>query len=552
MRNKLVYIKSIYLSPLFVGIVFFLLLQLQLFNLDLGFRDEGYLLNNAQRINNGEMPYVDFFLAITPGTYYVQAFIMKIFGNYIITDRILYILCVILLLTLSSKLFKLTPYLNYIFLIALGIVYAGKLAFASYNIEALIFIIISLSLFNKLTHNDEKHKYAFLIGFINSIVFIFKQSYAGVFFLIFLILIIFFTKRKYLIKNIFFYLLGSLTLPAIFLSFFYFDGSLQKLIDSIFYSALLVKNDRMPFILTALLFVAFLAFIFNFIRKFSMKRIILTAILFLLFFALYILISPSRIHYLYGLYKDLSVYYFLLFFTVPIILINLFAKSDNKQKKYLAIASIEALGLFLASAFSGRDYATVVVTAPLYIPLFFYALTIMRKNFKLPISNISITLLLTLFIFPSILYLVQAYGKLYGIGYEKEIYANLDIKEAKYINIPINQKNDLESVTNYVKNTTSRTNTKLLCFPYCPLFYFLTERDNSSYFSFFYKFRREDQDKVIKDIGSNKDLIILVQRKGEIEKEANYEDERLNNLKTFIQTNYNLAKITQNFYIYRN
>lgn len=552
MYNKLVYIKSIYLSPLFVGIVFFLLLQLQLFNLDLGFRDEGYLLNNAQRINNGEMPYVDFFLAITPGTYYVQAFIMKIFGNYIITDRILYILCVILLLTLSSKLFKLTPYLNYIFLIALGIVYAGKLAFASYNIEALIFIIISLLLFNKFASNEKKHKYSFLIGLINSVVLIFKQSYAGVFFLIFLILIIFFTKRKYLIKNIFFYLLGSLILPAIFLFFFYFDGSLRKLIDSIFYSALLVKNDRMPFILTALLFVAFLAFIFNFIKKFSMKRIISTAILFLLFLALYILISPSRIHYLYGLYRDPSVYYFLIFFAVPIILINLFAKSDNKQKKYLAIASIEALGLFLASAFSGRDYATVVVTAPLYIPLFFYALTIMRKNFKLPISNIFITLLLTLFIFPSILYLVQTYGKLYGIGYEKEIYANLDIKEAKYIHIPITQKNDLESVINYVKNTTSPTNTKLLCFPYCPLLYFLTEKDNSSYFSFFYKFRREDQDKVMKDISSNKDLIILVQRKGEIEKEANYEDERLNNLKTFIQTNYSLAKITQNFYIYGN
>lgn len=552
MYNKRVYIKGICLSPLFVGIVFFLLLQLQLFNLDLGFRDEGYLLNNAQRINNGEMPYVDFFLAITPGAYYIQAFVMKIFGNYIITDRILYILCVILLLTLSSKLFKLTPYLNHIFLIALGIIYAGKLAFASYNIEALIFIVISLLLFNKLTHNGEKHKYAFLIGFINSIVFIFKQSYAGVFFFVILILITFFTRRKYLIKNIFFCLLGSLILPAIFLLFLYLNGSLYKLINGIFYSALFVKNDRMPFILTSLLFVAFFAFAFNFVKKFSVKRIILTAILFLLFFALYILISPSRMHYLYGLYKDPSVYYFLIFFTVPIILINLFAKSDSKQKKYLAITSVEALGLFLASAFSGRDYATVVVTAPLYIPLFLSALLIMREKFKLPINNIFITLLLVLFMLPSILYLVQAYGKLYGIGYKKEIYANLDVKEARYINIPIEQRNDLESVISYIKNTTLPTSTKLLCFPYCPLLNFLAERDNASYFSFFYKFRREDQDRVIKDIGSNKDLIILVQRKGEIEKEANYEDENLKDLKGFIIKNYKLAKTTQNFYIYKN
>ncbi|MDO8621274.1 MAG: hypothetical protein Q7R31_03255 [Candidatus Levybacteria bacterium] len=551
MDNKLVSLKNICLSPLFVGIIFFLSLQLQLFNLDIGFRDEGYLLNNAQRINNGEMPYVDFFLAITPGTYYIQAFVMKIFGNYIITDRILYILCVILILILSSRLFKFTSYLNYIFLISLGIIYAGKLSFASYNIEALVFIIISLLLFNKLISNDREHKYSFLIGLMNSIVFIFKQSYGGVFFLTLLILITFFTKRRYLAKNIFLYLLGGLIVPAIFSLFFYLNGSLYKLVNAIFYSALSVKNDRLPFILTSLLFIAFFAFVFNFAKKFSLKRIILSVCLFLLFLALYILISPGRMHYIYGFYKDTSVYYFLIFLTAPIILINLFFKSNSKQERYLVIISIEALGLFLASAFSGRDYATVVVTAPLYIPLFFYALVIICKKFRLPTNNILITLLLALFIFPSISYLAKTYGKLYGIGYDKEIYVNLNIKQAKYINIPISQKNDLEPLIDYVKKV-SLNNGKLLCFPYCPLLNFLTDRDNASYFNFFYKFRPGDQNKVIVDIGNNKNIIILIQKMGEIEKEANYEDEKLSVLKTFIQTNYKPTKTTQNFYIYKN
>ncbi len=552
MGNKLVYLKNICLSPLFVGIIFFLFLQLQLFNLDLGFRDEGYLLNNAQRISKGETPYLDFFLAITPGTYYIQALIMKIFGNYIITDRILYLLCVILLLTLSSKLFKFTSYFNYIFLISLGVIYAGKLSFASYNIEALIFIIISFLLFNKLINDDKKHKYSFLMGLINFLVLIFKQSYAGILFFTLLILIVFFTRRKYKAKNIFFYLFGSLILPVIFLLFFYLNGTLHKLINSVLYSALSVKNDRLPFILTSLLFIAFLALVFNFVKKFSLKRMILSGCLFLLFLALYLLISPSRMHYIYYFYKDPSVYYFLIFFTIPIISINLCFKSKVEGRKRTAITAICALSLFLAQAFSGRDYAVVVVAAPLYIPLFFNVLTIMRAKFKLSINNAIITVLLSLFIFPSISYLVGTYGKLYGIGYEKEKYATLEIEEARYIKIPITQRNDLEGVVSYVKNTTSASKTKLLCFPYCPLLYFLTERDNSSYFSFFYKFRREDQEEVIKDISGNKDLVILVQKKGEIEKEANYEDERLRDLKGFITKNHKLVKATQNFYVYKN
>lgn len=551
MSYKLSLLKKIFLSPIVIGIIFFLFLQLQLFNLGLSYRDEGYLLNNAQRINNGEMPYVDFSLALTPGSFYIQAFMMKIFGNYVVTNRILYVLCIILILILSSRLFKFTTYLNYIFLISLGIIYSRKQSFASYNIEGLVFIIISLLLFNKLKNNDKLYTYAFFTGLINSIVFLIKQSYGGVFFFTFLILIIFFTRRKYLVKNLLFYIFGSLILPGIFFLLFYFNGALDKLTYGIFYFASSVKSDRMPFILTSLLFIPFLVFIVNFMKKFSMKRLISVVIFFLFFFFLYIFIAPSRIHYLSSFYKDLSVYYFLLFFIVPIVLIELFFKSKNEHKKHILIASITALSLFLASAFSGRDYTTVIVTAPLYIPLLLYFLVIVCKKNKLPLNNIIITLLLVVFILPSAFYLIEAYGKLYGIGHKKEVYANLDIKEAKYIGIPIDQKNDLEFVINYVKNTTL-PNDKLLCIPYCPFLYYLSERNNVSYFGLFYKFKTGDQARVIKDINNNKNSIILVQKPGPIEKEANYEDENINAIKSYIFNNYKLIKTTQNFYIYRN
>lgn len=542
--------KRFFLSPLFVGIAVFLFLQLPLLNLDIGFRDEGYLLNNAQRIENGQMPYVDFFLAITPGAYYIQAYVMKMFGDYVITGRILYVLFIVLILILSSKLFKLRSYTDYIFLISLGIIYTGKLSFASYGIEGLFFTLTALWLIDKLRKNNKQYFYAFLIGMTNSITFSFKQTYGVIFFFTLLILIFIYTKREYLKKNISFYLLGSLMLPIALLLIVFFTGSLHELINGLLYNAFSVKIDRMPFIITSLLFIPFFALVFNYIKKFSFQKIILSILFLGIFFILYLGISPGRVNYLQNFYKDFIIYYFMIFFVVPIILINLFFRSNKENERKVLVTSVSALSLFLAQSFSGRDYATVVITAPLYIPLFIYFLGAIYKKIKVPFSNILTSLIIITFIFPSIRYLVITYGKLYGIGYAKEVYVDLDIKEEKYIKVPLNEKKDLESTVNYVKNNTS-PNTKLLCFPYCPLMNFLTERDNASYFNFFYKFRVEDQDGVIKELHSNKNIVI-VQKTGVIEKEADFEDEKLNVLKKFIQKNYKLDKTTQNFYIYKN
>jgi len=119
-----------------------------------------------------------------------------------------------------------------------------------------------------------------------------------------------------------------------------------------------------------------------------------------------------------------------------------------------------------------------------------------------------------------------------------------------YINIPISQKNDLKIVANYIESKTSQ-NDKLLCIPYCSFVNYLTERRNASYFSFFYKFNKNDQERVIDDIKGNINSTILIQRPNVIEKEANYEDNNLNLLKKFISKEYKLVKTTENFYIYK-
>ncbi len=539
-------LRIFFLSPISVGIIFFLLLQLQIFNLNINYRDEGFLLDIAGKISRGEIPYKDFSLAITPGAFYFQALIMKLFGSYMIVDRILYVFCVILLLILSSKLFRFSTYFNYVFLLSLGIIYAGERRFASYNVEALLLILAGFLLFNKIKEDSSLKPYSFLTGLVSFIIVVFKQSYGGIFFFTFLVLIFFFTKRKYLVKNLFYFLLGNLLLLSIFLLYFYLNNSLYELRYNLFSFASSVKNDRMPFILTSLLFIPFVLFTVNYMKKFSLKKMAYVLLFFFAFFGLYILIAPSRINYVFFFYKDISIYYFIFFFIAPIVSLALFFKSKDENKKNITVTSISALSIFLASSFSGRDYTTVIVVSPLYIPLIISFIPIFKK-YRLSFINVTA---LALFILPSIFYLIQTYGKLYGIGFRREAYDNLDVKEAKYIRIPTSQKKDLESIVSYTKTTSA--NTKLLCFPYCPLFNFLTEKNNASYFNFFYKFRLEDQARVIRDMNDTKNLVVLLQRKGEIEKEADFEDKKLNVLRRHILTNYKLKKITRNFYIYSN
>ncbi len=50
--------------------------------------DEGILLQGAQRILDGQIPYRDFFSFYTPGSYYLLAAVFKVFGNSFVVARL--------------------------------------------------------------------------------------------------------------------------------------------------------------------------------------------------------------------------------------------------------------------------------------------------------------------------------------------------------------------------------------------------------------------------------------------------------------------------------
>ena len=53
--------------------------------------DEGILLDAAQRVADGQRPYVDFWTYMTPGSYWLQAVLFKLFGISLLTARLIVI-----------------------------------------------------------------------------------------------------------------------------------------------------------------------------------------------------------------------------------------------------------------------------------------------------------------------------------------------------------------------------------------------------------------------------------------------------------------------------
>ena len=93
-------------SPLVASILIFLCYELSIFNVFSELLDEGFLQYNAYLITQGQIPYRDFFLSVTPGTFYTLAFFYKLMGNYIVLERILGIFTAIATLYVCNKLFK--------------------------------------------------------------------------------------------------------------------------------------------------------------------------------------------------------------------------------------------------------------------------------------------------------------------------------------------------------------------------------------------------------------------------------------------------------------
>lgn len=538
MKHLLQNISSIWRNPVTLAFILFLFLQLQVFNIHMDFRDEGFLTYNAVRIKNGEIPYRDFFLTTTPGTFYIQAFLMNIFGDYLIIARILNILIILGILLLVSRIFQFKSYLDYLLLSLLSLEFISP-AYAFYNIEGLLLFLLCFYLIRKKP--KKQFLYYALLGLITAFMFLIKQSY-GLAGIAAIVLSFYIYKDKNWLKNSLIYLAGFGMIMLLYILYLVYNNALNEFIYYVFYFSREVKSHRAPFIITSIMFIPVYFIATYILKKATLKQKIYIFSFFIpLSFILYLIISPSRIGRLFTIIYDPLIYYYLAFLLIPLTVISLNWKKSG-LKELLSISCF-TLALFFASASSGRDYTTVLMLSPFFLPL---CISFIRKTTVIHHKSLVTVAVLLIYTLP---FLLSSAKTLKNASFYNSYISN--IKEAKGIKMPREEARELEMAVSYIKSSVS-VKERIICFPYCPLIFVLSQRSSGSYFSFFYPetFRATDQDKTIRELKLNRTKMAIIQRRGNIEPEANYEDKRLKILRNYLVTHYKLVKETNNFYFY--
>jgi hypothetical protein len=484
------------------GIITFLLLQLPFFNLGLSYLDEGQLIHDAQRILAGQMPFRDFSLVISPGAFYLQALILKIFGNYLITDRILFLVIQISVIWLATKLFKLSTIKQ----ILLGIILIWPGGFALYNIEAVLLIVISLIAINKRRWLS--------LGVVAGTIFIFKQS-LGVILLPAFLVIVWLETKNYV--SIFKFVLGSVITLGLFFGYFIINKAISPLIYHLFVFAKQAKGHEADFIIHRLIFIPVFLVGIRLIK--SNKKFLLLIIPIII---IYLMLKPERIGRIVTYLNDLEFWIYSLFTLVPLWFIAINKFRNN---------SIIALTTFLGIAASGYSVYNALAVAVLFIPLL----------------NIWPLILLAFLNIKQIL----PPAKIYNSYPVSEINYSVNLPSAKFIKVSLEEKQELETLVKFIQ-TNTQSDDPIFCYPYCPLIYTLADRPNTSYYVLFYfeTFPIEGQSRVISDLQNSKPNLIIMQKPGYIERDPQSAYSRWIVLTEYIPENYKLIKSTPNFEVY--
>lgn len=176
--------------------------------------DEGYILHAAQRFLQGDIPYRDFHFIYTPATIFATAFGFKIFGENILSGRILALLIAIVTSFIIYKITnqltnnKLTSFISLLIFLSWGpshINFPWPVVFA-FPLGLIIIYLLT-------RHYSSLHFVT--IGMMAGIVFLFKQNFGlAVFLTVFVYLL--FAKDINRKKPFFLILLGAAFIAVLF------------------------------------------------------------------------------------------------------------------------------------------------------------------------------------------------------------------------------------------------------------------------------------------------------------------------------------------------
>jgi len=209
--------------------------QLYFFNRGFTTHDEGNMLHAAQRILDGNVVYKDFMFPYTPGIVFVLAAFFKLFGESILTGRVL----MLIINTLTSiVIYKIThivtkrPHLGYFAALLFLSWGPTHINFPWHSMFAIFSGVLTVLCLLLATKNNPQ-KYYFLSGLTTFLTFLFKQNFGAA---LLLVNVIFFliNKNRARKKAILSHLLGLAVLTLIFETYLINIGSLVAFIDNFY------------------------------------------------------------------------------------------------------------------------------------------------------------------------------------------------------------------------------------------------------------------------------------------------------------------------------
>ena len=206
-------------NPWLILFVISLIYHFSLLYANINVYDEGIVLTGAERVKNGDVPYLDFWTIYPPGQYYVLGGIFKVFGSSVLVERIydLLIRCFLSLMPflISRRLgcnnwASLTGWM-------LATVYLGSFTFFSYPVYPAL-LLISMGFYSFLKTGPHPIRSLFVTGIWTGLAALFRHDLAFFAFLCFGLGIVVHYWRKWLVlrRGSFAFLGGTLliTIPC--------------------------------------------------------------------------------------------------------------------------------------------------------------------------------------------------------------------------------------------------------------------------------------------------------------------------------------------------
>jgi len=336
------------------------------------------------------------------------------------------------------------------------------------------------------------------------------------------------------------------------LGYFLINNSLSQMIYYTIFFAKEFKEVQIPFLIHRILLIPILLTIF--VMFSYLKRIKRHIFVFILGISgiIYLISYPQRIGRLLDYLYDPIFYVQIIIFVLPIIVIANYIITNNKTvtNKNNFMYSIMGLFIFFSINSAGYSYAILSLSSLFLFPLIVLTFDknyIFHKKYRIKFSYVMILLILFMSL-PLIYNPFSNYIPSLGMYRVNTFNKSLPNSSAKYIKFNSEEKDEILTISNYVsKETLGKDN--ILCFPYCPMIYVLTQKSGATYYGIFGL--SNDQNRIIKELKEKPPKLIVVIKQGNFILSPSLKINNLLNIYKYINAYYHRTLITQNFDVYK-